>query len=351
MQFQLGEQPNWAGKEECTDVGEEFIGNLLNEKVTESLIQRGYAIVKLDKEVTELYSAFHKAFECFSHSEEEHRKKYATLFSQDKYSPNQFHGFSVVAGLKEQFMMRSCGSRTKLITPSIYDGNIDFGVVGMNLYEKLDLLCRNWEYQVMDCLGLERSQVDKILDPLYKVGNSAHREHSNSDTCTSDYVLPEYISSSIMDNFHYFNAIHNDKAEVQKPGTRKEEQFHNNHASHSDSGLMTAVVVTDEPGLEVFDQKLNCWIALERLLHKHIHKLDSDPMSHRKYATVFWADSHVYLKGANLHECMHRVATSKCERYSVVFKQRTSPTATAPRYQEDYELALIQLKSLDTYGK
>jgi hypothetical protein len=50
-----------------------------------------------------------------------------------------------------------------------------------------------------------------------------------------------------MDNFHYFNSF-NDPQPDSKVGHRKEEQFHNNHASHSDSGLMTAVVVTDEPG-------------------------------------------------------------------------------------------------------
>ena len=35
------------------------------------------------------------------------------------------------------------------------------------------------------------------------------------------------------------------------------------------------------------------------------------------------------------------------ERFSVVFKQRTTPASTAPRYQEDYELATLQLASLD----
>jgi len=277
------------------------------------------------------------------------KKIYASTFTDDKFSPNQFHGFSVVSGLKEQFMMRICGKESKIITPSYYE-NIDFGITGMNLYQQLDQLCRNEEYKVMDSLGLDKLLVDKILDPINKIGNLTVR-NENDKVCTTDYVLPQYISSSIMDNFHYFNSFDKQKNEPQIGDTkvRKEEQFHNNHASHSDSGLMTAVVVTDEPGLEVFDQKLKCWIALEKIFHEYIQKENKEPLSHRKYATIFWGDSHVYLQEKKLHECMHRVATSKSERYSVVFKQRTSPTATAPRYQEDYELGVVQLKSIESF--
>jgi len=250
-------------------------------------------------------------------------------------------------------MMRACGSGCGIITPSIYlDQNleIDFGIVGLNLYQGLDQLCRNAEYEVMNSLSLDPSLVDSILDPIYKKGNVSSRDSKDSLVCTTDYMIPNYISSSIMDNFHYFNTFDKKVEEEEQPTNskhlRKEEQFFNNHASHSDSGLMTAVVVTDEPGLEVFDQKEKCWIALERLIHEYVAK-ELPGTSHRKYATIFWGDSHVYLKGANLHESMHRVASGKGERYSVVFKQRTSPTATAPRYQEDYELALVQLKAMD----
>jgi len=340
MQFQLGEQPIWIGKEECTLMKDDFIPTLLGESPASSLISRGYAVVKISEKMTHLYSQFHQSFEIFSHSTEEHKKTYATLFTKDTFSPNQFHGFSVVTGLKEQFMMRVSGRENNLFTPGNENG-IDLGVTGMNLYQELDQMCRRYEYEVMKNLGLDSHLVDKILDPVFKVDTGASRE-GDSLVCCSDYVLPNYISSSIMDNFHYFNSIHTTTKVEDK------EQFHNNHASHSDSGLMTAVVVTDEPGLEVFDQKLKCWIALEQVLHKYLK--DQGPLAHRQYATIFWGDSHVYLK-ANLHECMHRVATSKGERYSVVFKQRTSPTATAPRYQEDYELALVQLKSIDAAKK
>ena len=86
-----------------------------------------------------------------------------------------------------------------------------------------------------------------------------------------------------------------------------------------------------------------------------------------RYATIFWADSVSYLKAPGLQPCMHRVGKSTKERYSVVFKQRTS-TLTTPcryplallslllsflhlslilrRYQEDYILADIQKKAV-----
>jgi len=44
---------------------------------------------------------------------------------------------------------------------------------------------------------------------------------------------------------------------------------------------------------------------------------------------------------------MHRVGKSEKERYSVVFKQRTTPLTTACRYQEDYILADLQMKAVD----
>ena len=40
--------------------------------------------------------------------------------TDNMHSPNQFHGFSVVQGLKEQFMMRLCGKGTLLTTPGSY---------------------------------------------------------------------------------------------------------------------------------------------------------------------------------------------------------------------------------------
>jgi hypothetical protein len=43
---------------------------------------------------------------------------------------------------------------------------------------------------------------------------------------------------------------------------------------------------------------------------------------------------------------MHRVAKSNDARHSIVYKMRTHPTLTAPRYQEDYEIAYLQHKSV-----
>lgn len=189
----------------------------------------------------------------------------------------------------------------------------------------------------------------------------------------------EHISSSIMDNFHYYNSF---KKEVQA-----DEKFYNNHgklftstplvycsiswgwytffrnvvcgivmfplpqwslsslqAAHTDSGLLTVVVVTDVPGLEIFDQQIKKWIALEDLLHQYLPTIKKhhrqylifvfvvdDSWWQNRYATIFWADSVTYLKTTQLQSCMHRVGKSGKERYSVVFKQRTAPLRTACR--------------------
>jgi len=196
---------------------------------------------------------------------------------------------------------------------------------------------------------LDPSCVDKILDPVYKVGVEPER---NGETVLSQYAIPGYVSSSIMDNFHYYNNIHAENQNLEN----HEVRFQNNHAAHTDSGLMTVVVCTDVPGLEVFDQKLNKWISLENQLHKWVKEtqdVKKNPLAHRYFATVFWGDSVCYLndKSANLNSTIHRVSSAPIERFSVVFKQRTTPTFTAPRYQEDYELAETQLAALDDLKK
>jgi len=368
MQFQLGKQPDWAGTDECRDVTTAFVEELLSSSnnlasVAETLINRGYAIVELTDQVIDTYSRFIHSFESFCHQDATTKAKYATLFTQnDTFSPNQFHGFSVVSGLKEQFMMRAGGRGTTLTFPSSYDDTgYDMGIEGMKLYQQLDQLCRAATEEATKRLGVPPSQLVKILDPVYN--NKSGTSQRNGDFCYTDFMFPGYISSSILDNFHYFNHTSKDSSDENENENenetkeKHEDRFFNNHASHSDSGLMTVVVVTDTPGLEVFDQKLSYWIALEQHIHDYLakNKLSSSSSSshwlqkypHRKYATLFWGDSHVYLQSKRLSECMHRVAKSPLERFSVVFKQRTSPTATAPRYQEDYELASVQLRAVD----
>ena len=298
-------------------------------------------------------------------------------------SPNQYHGYSAVHGLKEQFMMRCCGAGAELTSPGLMgDTKIDLGVTGMKLYEELDQLCRRTTRSVLQHLGLPTTRLDDILDPVYKLSSQSVRTPNNPQCCTSDYLPPGFISSSIMDNFHYFNKFDqsvappsssssslspfpspspanshsryssplDDDLDDEKAGTR----FYNNHASHTDSGLMTVVVVTDVPGLEVKDQLTGEWVALEQLLHQYCYPSAVErshfPQRHRKYATLFWADSCVYLQEKELlgsekiAATFHRVEKNTMERYSVVFKQRTSPTATAPRYQEDYEVMYLRPK-------
>lgn len=257
-------------------------------------------------------------------------------------------------------MMRCIGDRvygnegdTDYTFPQCGDGT--FGSVGMQIYQILDLKSRALAKETMEMLGRSGQSVDDILDPVHEAHSNLEDNISKRGGCTfSQYVPDGYISSSIMDNFHYF-----------APSHAKHERFYNNHSSHTDSGLMTAVIVTDEPGLEVFDQRRNEWIAIEEEVMRFLETsgaVQQDPLCHRKYATFFWSDSVEYLNKAPVERVLdenrntvlkplfHRVADCKGERYSVVFKQRTAPLRTHCRYQEDYILASIQLRA-DTQSK
>lgn len=128
-----------------------------------------------------------------------------------------------------------------------------------------------------------------------------------------------------------FGKEENDKKETETM------RYHNNHAAHTDSGLLTVVVTTDMPGLELVDQKEKKWIAIEQLIHKYVQQQSGcTPFAHRRYAVVFWSDSIDYLlSGKDLRHrpvsCLHRVERCDTGRYSVVFKQRTTPLKTACR--------------------
>uniref|UniRef100_A0A7S4HQ56 Fe2OG dioxygenase domain-containing protein n=1 Tax=Vannella robusta TaxID=1487602 RepID=A0A7S4HQ56_9EUKA len=192
---------------------------------------------------------------------------------------------------------------------------------------------------------MDITNLDRIVDPVVEVGSNIQCIEATEEVY-SNYHPNGFISSSIMDSFHYFNLF-----EPTDKGKKEDKPFINNHGSHTDSGLMTMVVCTDEPGLEVLDQKTDEWIAIEDLLHQYVNERGEN---HREYATIFWGDSSAYLVPANktkpVTPLFHRVGQCNRERYSVVFKQRTSVTTTPPRYQEDYLLAQKQLDSLEKSG-
>jgi hypothetical protein len=84
MQFKLGEQPEWSGTEKCIYPGDGFIEKLLQESVAHQLKYRGYAVLRLQEDVIKTYSAFHTAFEEFSHQPLEVKRQFATTFTDDK---------------------------------------------------------------------------------------------------------------------------------------------------------------------------------------------------------------------------------------------------------------------------
>ena len=254
-------------------------------------------------------------------------------------------------------MMRCIGKSDEPSDSYVFPdcGEGTFGKYGMQIYQSLDLRCRALAKQVMAALGKSEICVDDILDPIHTINDSIDENIAiaqNGKHISSLFMPFGYVSSSIMDNFHYF-----------APSHEKHEKFYNNHSAHTDSGLMTVVIITDEPGLEILDQKMEKWVRIEQLMQEYLKEsgeCDSDVLCHRRYATFFWSDSVEYLNNApcvlegsaaiELKPLFHRVADCEHERYSVVFKQRTAPLRTHCRYQEDYVLASIQRK-VDTQSK
>ena len=121
--FILGDQPVWAGMEanhefEDTNAALDFIETVIQEDSNVSLLTRGYAIIPLEQDTYETYNLFHTAFEQFSHQDLRQKSLVALQqFDHQDFSPNQYHGFSMVDGLKEQWMMRCAGQGNELLTP------------------------------------------------------------------------------------------------------------------------------------------------------------------------------------------------------------------------------------------
>lgn len=312
--FELGDQPNWANTEKAKDCdGISFVESVLSDEPDKCLRERGFAIIQIPHDVRKIYDNFLDSFEGFSKAPLEYRSKFALLqFGQeDSHSPNQLHGYSEVPCLKSQFMMRVEGHSPG----QLLENPKELKSSGTRLFFELDEICRKAASSSDSQQPF--SKLNRLLDP------------------PCDDFPENYISSSILDCFHYFGE------EKSLPG--KSDRFCNNHASHTDSGLLTAVITTDVPGLEVLDQKLGEWVSVEKHIHEFCKETGNE---HRNFATLFWGDSVVYLDKEGLDPCLHRVEKTETERFSVVFKQRTTPLDSPPRYQEDFVLAEIQQKAL-----
>eukprot|EP01084_Bolivina_argentea_P191910 329566_1 len=331
--FELGEQPTRIEPKKNTEIPIYFIDKLLKESNVESLMRRGYCLTKIDKETQHIYSLFIKSWISVCNLSQKEKQKYClSQFGESaKYSSNQFHGYSNIKQLKESFMIRCIGhidTNNSMIDPLtlIFPPHNNFGTLSLKLYELFDEICRNIATKTLKHV-CNRVKLDNILDPINQCNKPVIRNDNNN--CYSFYMPNDYISSSRLDCFHYYKPESNNIYDM-------------NRNVHKDSGLMTLIVISDEPALEIYDEKLKCWIGIESLIHKYLKQYKYHKHYNHNYAILFWSRSVSYLSDNRFKALDHRVARCNNERYSVVYKQRTCPYKTQCRYQEDYIIAQIQ---------
>eukprot|EP01117_Protostelium_nocturnum_P006975 TRINITY_DN2502_c0_g1_i3.p1 TRINITY_DN2502_c0_g1~~TRINITY_DN2502_c0_g1_i3.p1 ORF type:complete len:270 (-),score=94.90 TRINITY_DN2502_c0_g1_i3:55-864(-) len=238
-------QPEWAGMEDNAQVEnpERFVQQLSEEDVALSLKERGYALIQLSETVMETYDNFSRSLDAFFNQSLEEKSKFATKMmgpSNQQFTPNQYHGYSRLEGLKEQFMIRGCGKGSQLMFPGSYrykeENSPHFGREGLTLFEQLDQVCRETLHAVCKDNSLPNKNADALVDILPHNQTTAGKVPSKSQidckqiaegvlVCGSSYFHPGFVSSSLLDVFHYSNTfnVHDDS----------HVKFKNNHSSHT----------------------------------------------------------------------------------------------------------------------
>ena len=77
-------------------------------------MRAGYAVLKLSQDVVQSCQNMHSAMQAFMKQPAQEKAKFATKTDDARYSPNQYHGYSKMKGLKEQFMVETFIPSTNL---------------------------------------------------------------------------------------------------------------------------------------------------------------------------------------------------------------------------------------------
>jgi len=206
----------------------------------------------------------------------------------------------------------------------------DLGKLGMELHERMDQFSRKILTSSLKKSGIPTTKIDVLLDPINEIGIPAQRDPFNPSICYSSYVPEGYLSSSVLATTH-------------------ESSVSNSEPARTHGGILTVAIISDVPGLEVFDQELGQWIAIEQLVHDlyapRVNKY------HHQFAIVFWGRSVSYLKGApGFQPCVFRERKREKERererYSVQFKQRATPLTTPCQGRNDQIILDVQMNAI-----
>lgn len=292
-------------------------GQKLSDEPSAALNARGYCVVPLSLADFEAYAAFHSDVLAFFGLSKQDKDSWGPHRLRAPLCAAPLHGYSRESGLKERYQLRAWGpDGPALPTPSLLLRH------GLVLAARLDTLSRQL---CAEAAGAAEG-VAALLDPLAAAG-----------------TLPaHYVSSSALESLHYWGA-------GSSSDLRAVALSDDSTAPTTDASLVTVVVCSDTPGLEVYDAVLGGWVQVERLLHEycaqHSTPLKGNALSHRRFAVVLFGDAVHHLR-AGARGCPHRLgaAESMKARYAVHYKCCVAPLATqvAP---DTHALAMTQYEA------
>lgn len=327
-----------AGVEPASPAPATLLSDVLAEGLG-AIKTRGYAILKLSKAAHEAIDRLRTSQLALFQSTPAELKVYSRCHTV------MTHGISEVADLKYYFQARAGGSGSKLPFPSSSSPSTpDFGIACTDTYVQLDLLGRACLAELAPALGADIQLVNALLDPIGKAGLDVQKlsrdeilalkfdsKREDDKFVSSELLVPNYVSSSNLDLFHYHNI----------ESTR--EKWLTNHPSHTDSGIISFIPVSTIPALDFLDQKLALWIEIERTIHEQAPALGT---SYQDYVVAMAGDTLEWLAKGSFKAGLHRVVRTEEARQSAVYKMRARPELVGPKYEVDYVVVQVQRKAL-----
>eukprot|EP01113_Clastostelium_recurvatum_P049422 TRINITY_DN9153_c1_g1_i5.p1 TRINITY_DN9153_c1_g1~~TRINITY_DN9153_c1_g1_i5.p1 ORF type:complete len:671 (+),score=103.10 TRINITY_DN9153_c1_g1_i5:30-2015(+) len=202
-------------------------------------------------------------------------------------------------------------------------------------FRKLDTVARTALYNIMD--GADWKQQEGAAAAISDKEATIKSVIQSLDPCDAHERNPDYISSSVLLLAHYYTLPNNN------------DNNNNNNLNvsgklscptHTDSSYLT-VMLTSEPGLQIFDQLDHEWIDVSTVPGAD--------------GIVIFGDAAASFLGKKLTKGItatsHRVVNSGThDKMSTVFKLKARPETVGPRNNADYYLIDKQREIITQIG-